>query len=246
MAKFKGLLFDLGNTLLHFNGTWPEVFSQADQELYAALAAGGYTLDQESFKTEFRARLNQYYLQREAEFIEHTTAYVLRNLMDELGFGEIPDKIIRPALKKMYAVSQEHWLLEDDCLPTFQTLKQQGYRLGVISNASDDNDVQTLVDDSGIRPYIDFALTSAACGIRKPNPRIFMLGIESWGYSTDEVAMIGDTLGADILGGRNAGIFSIWITRRADTPGNRDHAATIIPDAQIETLAGLIPLLENK
>jgi FMN phosphatase YigB (HAD superfamily) len=51
--------------------------------------------------------------------------------------------------------------------------------------------------------------------------------------------MVGDTLGADILGARNSGIFSIWIRRRANTPGNRAHVDNILPDAQIDTLSEL-------
>jgi FMN phosphatase YigB (HAD superfamily) len=61
----------------------------------------------------------------------------------------------------------------------------------------------------------------------------------------DKVAMVGDTLGADILGARNAGIFSIWIKRRANTAGNLAHADTILPDAQIERLSELPGLLDQ-
>lgn len=244
MSRFKALLFDLGNTLLYFNGTWPEVFAKADQELLIHLQSIGFDLNS-TFQAKFRQRLNDYYQQREAEFIEHTASYVLKTLLKDLGHSNTSDEIIRPALKKMYAVSQDHWIPEDDMLSTLQTLKDQEYKLGIISNASDDADVQTLVDKAEIRHLIDFALSSAACGVRKPNPRIFDLALENWRFTNQEVVIIGDTLGADILGGKNAGIFNIWITRRADSPGNRDHSETIFPDAKIETLSELPALLET-
>lgn len=244
MSRFKGLLFDLGNTLLYFDGTWPEVFSKSDQELFAHLNSVGFDLDP-SFMQEFRQRLNAYYEQRESEFIEHTAGYVLKTLLEDWGHLDVSDDILRPALKQMYAVSQQYWIPEEDTRPTLIALREKGYRLGVISNASDDADVQTLVDKAEIRELIDFALSSAACGVRKPNPRIFEIALENWKFDKNEVAIVGDTLGADILGGKNAGIFNIWITRRADTPGNKDHAATILPDASIETLAELPELLES-
>jgi FMN phosphatase YigB (HAD superfamily) len=53
------------------------------------------------------------------------------------------------------------------------------------------------------------------------------------------VAMVGDTLGADILGAQNADIYSIWITRRADNPSNRAHTKTIEADMEIATLEEL-------
>jgi FMN phosphatase YigB (HAD superfamily) len=121
-------------------------------------------------------------------------------------------------------------------------LRQQDYRLALISNASDDADVQTLVDKAGIRPFFEMILTSAAAGIRKPNPQIFQIVLEKLGVAADRAAMIGDTLGADILGAQNAGLFSIWITRRADAAGNRAHTGLVHPDVVIDTLAEL-PLL---
>jgi FMN phosphatase YigB (HAD superfamily) len=56
--------------------------------------------------------------------------------------------------------------------------------------------------------------------------------------------MVGDKLSADILGASKAGLYSIWITRRADIPANQAFAAEIIPDATIATLSELPGLLE--
>jgi HAD superfamily hydrolase (TIGR01662 family) len=145
----------------------------------------------------------------------------------------------------MYTVSQAHWLPETDAHATLQTLREQGYRLGLISNAGDDADVQTLVDKAGLRSYFDTILTSAAMGIRKPNPRIFLAALEHWGYRPSQAAMVGDSLGADILGARNAGLFSVWITRRAETAANHAHGDTIQPDAMISTLSELPEFLRT-
>jgi FMN phosphatase YigB (HAD superfamily) len=57
--------------------------------------------------------------------------------------------------------------------------------------------------------------------------------------------MVGDRLGADILGAQNAGMFSIWVTKHANSPGNRAHLDTIRPDATIETIEELPGLLEQ-
>ena len=242
-STIKAVIFDLGNTLIHFDGAWPEVMQAADRELLQHLRNRGFDLDQDAFTARFRAHLHAYYAERDSEFIEHTTAYVLRNVLSDFGFPEIDDQTLLPALESLYAVSQAHWQVEEDTQPTLQALHESGYRLGVISNAADDQDVQTLVDKTGVRPYLDFVLSSAACGIRKPNPRIFQIGLDNWGFQASQVAMVGDTLGADILGAQHAGLYSIWITRRAEAPGNRDHADTIQPDASISTLAELPGLL---
>jgi FMN phosphatase YigB (HAD superfamily) len=116
--------------------------------------------------------MSDYHSEREAEFIEYTTHYILRTLLAELGYPAVQDSLIQKALKAMYAVSQGHWYPEDDALPILEALRQAGYRLGAISNASDDADVQALIDKAGVRPYFEVILTSAAIGIRKPNPHL--------------------------------------------------------------------------
>jgi putative hydrolase of the HAD superfamily len=189
--------------------------------------------------------LTAYYEEREAEFIEHTTAYVLKDVLAEFGHERISDDIVQPALKRMYTVSQAHWLLEEETIPCLEALREQGYQLAIISNAGDDADVQSLVDNTNIRKYFDLVLTSAACGIRKPNPRIFEFALERLKIPPKQAVMVGDKLRADIVGAHNAGIFSIWITRQADTPVNRDHADTIEPNAIISSLSELPELIAS-
>lgn len=240
MRRFDVLLFDLGNTLLYFDGNWAEIFAEGVRNMIDVLRTEGIALKMEDFAPRFRARLNEYYVQRDTEFVEYTTLWVLNNLLAELGYPNTPDAVTRAALNALYAISQNHWLREDDAIPTLQTLLQQGYRLGLISNAGDAHDLHTLIDRAELRDFFEVILVSAEIGIRKPNPQIFRQALAAMGNPPPErVAMIGDTLGADILGAHNAGIFSIWITRRADTPQNHEHLLHIRPRMIVETLADL-------
>ncbi len=242
--KIEGVIFDLGSTLIYFDGVWPEVIAQADGELYAALQAAGLCLERKEFLAQFRERMDAYYREREAEFVEYTTLYILRTLLAERGYPQVQDEVLTHALEHMYAVSQSFWKAEQDTKQTLEALRQRGYRLALISNAGDDRDVQVLVDQAQIREYFDLIVTSAALGIRKPNPAIFQVVLDYWKLEPTQTVMVGDTLGADILGARNAGIHGIWINRRADTPANRAHVETIRPDAVITNLDELLPLLE--
>jgi HAD superfamily hydrolase (TIGR01549 family) len=244
MPGINTLLFDLGSTLIYFDGEWPEVLQEANHALLQSLQRAGLPLDG-SFQSEFAARLQEYYTQRDTEFIEYTTLYLLRTLLAERGHPQVPESILRRAIDAMYAVSQAHWHPEADAAPTLHALRARGYRLGMISNAGDDADVQHLIDRAGLRPYFQVILSSAAQGIRKPNPRIFTTALAALKSTPGQAAMVGDTLGADILGARNAGIYAVWITRRADSPANRAHADTIRPDATIAALSELPGLLDR-
>ena len=237
------VLFDLGSTLIYFDGDWSQVIQEGNLELLNFLRSAGCQLDETLFIERFRSELQAYFIERETEFIEYTSAYILHQVLSEFGYPAVSDQIIRQALAAMYAVTQAYWKTEPDAHSTLNILRENGYRLGLISNASDDADVQSLIDQAGLRGYFEIILTSAAQGIRKPNPKIFFTALERLGSLPERSVMVGDTLGADILGAQNSGMRGIWITRRADTPANRAHADTIHPDAQIANLSELPPLL---
>ena len=81
--------------------------------------------------------------------------------------------------------------------------------------------------------------------MRKPNPRIFRVLLNQWQLPPDEVVMVGDMLGADVLGAHNIGMRGIWATMQADRAANESHADTIVPEATISSLAELPELLVN-
>jgi putative hydrolase of the HAD superfamily len=235
----QAVLFDLGETLMYSLDPWPPVYDRAGRELSNALCAGNIDVDCDTFHSDFRQRLDEYYAERERNLFETSTIVVLRELLAEKGHHNIPDKILREALDQFYAVTQQNWVLEKDAIPTLETLLDSGFRLGLVSNAGDTRDVFQLTEKFGIEQYFDFVITSAACGFRKPHPRIFELALAHWGYMPDEIAMVGDRLDADVHGAQPLGIYTIWITRRAkqlDLP-------PVKPDCSVDTLDKIPSLL---
>jgi putative hydrolase of the HAD superfamily len=115
--------------------------------------------------------------------------------------------------------------------------------MGLISNAGDDEDVQQLARRFEISQYFDFILTSAACSYRKPHPRIFEIALSNWYFLPSEAVMVGDNLDADIRGAKTAGLYAIWLTRRA---GKRtDAEQTVQPDASLSALRELPAFLDR-
>ena len=242
---FDLILFDLGATLIYFDGDWNEIIAQSHRRLVEELIRQGYTLPADAFTAYFLARMNAYHLERDTEFIEQAAEYILRDLLASYGYPQAAAGNLQPALRHMYAVTEEHWLLEQDTLPTLNGLRAAGYQLGLISNANDVQDIEALLDIHGLRSYFDQILISAAVGLRKPHPRIFQLALAHFQVPASRAVMVGDMLGADILGAHNAGMAGIWLTRRADRAANRAHEDTIQPDAEISTLLALPALLQN-
>lgn len=237
--SIRHILFDLGGTLMRAREDWTPVYEQADQALGKKLREYNIKIDPK----KFRARLHEYYEQRDQDYQETTYHFVLRELLKELGYAEIPESVLRSALDAMYSVTQNNWQLEEDAIVTLQNLKSQNYKLGIFSNAGDDQDVQELIEHFGVRSYFDFVLTSAACFYRKPHPRAFEIALAQWNISPHEAVMIGDSLEADIAGAKNSGMQTIWITRRAQFKD--EDMRRIQPDFSLRKLNELLPTLER-
>ena len=242
-SSFKVILFDLGSTLIYSKDPWPPIYEQADRVLVEVLQQAGISLQIKSFSSQFETFLDTYYAGRGTSTIEKTTFSALHELLEQKGFQDIPDSVLRAALNAMYSVTQQNWYLETDAIPTIKTLLGQGYRLGMISNTSDDSNVQQLVDRWELRPFFETIITSAGCGIRKPDERIFRFALDHFGVPPEQVAMVGDLPEADILGANQVGIYSIWITRRA--PLLEEGELTIQPQAVIAALDQIPNLLAD-
>lgn len=228
---------------MYERAVWDPVIAQADEALTSYLRAQGMELNLSSFPREFRKRIDRYFRKREKDLLETTYSFVLRDVLAEKGYGDVSEAIIRNALDRLFAVTQTNWTLEEDTLPTLKKLEQDGYRLGLISNAGDDEDVQQLVRRFEIAQYFDFIVTSAACSYRKPHPRIFELALSNWYFLPSEAVMVGDNLEADIRGAKGAGLYAVWISRRAGL--HNGDPLPVQPDAELSALTDLPALLDR-
>lgn len=238
----RAILFDFGGTLMYGRQDWTPVVAKADDALTDFLRSQGIEVNLNTFPTEFRKRLDDYFKQRESDLLETTYTFVLSELLREKGY-QVPGRLIRNALDILFSVTQGNWTLEEEAIPTLQRLRIKGYNMGIVSNAGDDQDVQQLADGFGITDYFDFILTSAACGHRKPHPHIFELALSNWDCLPSETVMVGDNLDADIRGAQEAGIYGIWINRRAD-PKTEDRNR-VQPDASLSSLSELPTALDR-
>jgi putative hydrolase of the HAD superfamily len=239
----RAVIFDLGGTLMFERASWDSITARADEALTNHLREQGMELNLSTFPREFRKRLDSYFKKREKDLLETSYSFVLREVLTDKGYREVPDRVIRGALDRLFAITQTNWMLENDTLPTLQKLEADGYRMGLISNAGDDEDVQQLARRFGIAQFFDFILTSAACSYRKPHPRIFEIALSNWYFLPSEAVMVGDNLDADVRGAQRAGLYAIWLGRRA---GQRiGDQQPVQPDASLSTLYELPAFLDR-
>jgi HAD superfamily hydrolase (TIGR01549 family) len=240
------LFFDLGNTLMYFDASLDEVSAEANRNLYRRLAEFGIHVSESEFVRTYAEFVFQSNQERNESLIEKTALQTINCTLEYLAAHRFTEDQIKEALKSYFSSFQEHWMIGDDTHTTLETLKGWGYRMGVISNASDREDVRVLMKKGGLESFFEQVIVSAEEGVRKPHPRIFQKGLDAFGKAPDQCAMIGDTLSADILGANQLGITSIWMDRWADTVENRALKENIKSEATISKLSEIPNLLKKK
>lgn len=99
-----------------------------------------------------------------------------------------------------------------ESLACLELLRQQGWRLAVVSNGPDDMQ-QRKVLAAGLKPYFEFVLTAEAAGAAKPKAAIFQQAAQRAQVPLSQCCYIGDNLANDAQGAAAAGMHSIWLKR---------------------------------
>ena len=123
------------------------------------------------------------------------------------------------------------------------------YPLGLITNGPADIQNQE-VDTLGIRHYMDNIFIEGELRIGKPNQIVFDQAAESVQLMADQILMVGNSFGHDIIPAIEYGWVSAWIRRDTDVPvSSRSGKPEPIdlskpqPDIIISHLTELLPLL---
>ncbi len=237
------VFFDLGFTLINFEGDFHQVTEESYLTLAESLRQVGCPIQTQDFADRFKHAISDYYRSRDEDLIERPIEQFLMQVLESYEFNNLPQEFIQQALTNMYRITETHWQLETDTLPVLDELQNKGYRLGLISNAANADNANRLIDQFELRRYFEVILISAIEKIRKPDTRIYSRAMAKMELPPASAVMVGDTLTADILGAQNAGLRAIWIRRRALRPENELVIGKITPDAVIDSLAELPAVL---
>lgn len=121
-------------------------------------------------------------------------------------------------------------------------IKKMGFRIGCISNTQSLTQVPATLEKYGISQYFDPVVLSSKYGRRKPDPAIFYHAARLANSPTGACGYVGDKINRDVLGAKKAGFKLAIQVRHEFDDGEVDEGAE--PDAIIENIADLLPLLE--
>lgn len=203
----KGMIFDYGGTLdtggCHWGKqiwhAWQTVGVDVDEQLYReAYVYGERTLGKNPIvKPDFTFR------QTLDEKLRLELEYIDNNRKD--GGATAVSSRREEILDVLYAQTMSHTAHSREVL---MRLKER-MPLVLVSNFY--GNLNTVLREFRLDGIFTHTVESAVVGIRKPDPRIFTLGVEALGLKPEEVTVVGDSIDKDILPARKAGCHTVWI-----------------------------------
>ena len=116
-------------------------------------------------------------------------------------------------------------------------LKELGREHPLVLVSNFYGNMSTVLGEFGLDGLFVSVVESAVVGIRKPDPRIFSLGVEALQLPARDVTVVGDSYYKDILPARSLGCRTVWIKGLGWTDEEYDLT---VPDKVISRLDELL------
>lgn len=243
IRQIDAVIFDLDDTLLDWSNMTSS-FSDNNRRhalnLYHYLAEQGHSLpDADTFFECYRDNIIEAWRVAKINWTGVNFARTLRQIFTELQLDL--DKIDMDEAMRAYDWQPMPGVtLYEDALALLDTLKSEGYRLGLVTNAMMPmwmRDVE--LRHYGIIDYFDARITSGDTGYMKPHPAIYwrMLGLLD--TTPERAVFVGDRPENDIAGANEVGLISVLM----DPPHLERELNGVQPDYTITTLTQLLPIL---
>ncbi len=218
MSNIKLVIFDLGETLLHYAGDFLKANREGVLKMHAFLESQGISIDRELLYREWTAAREAGFVQAEASMREITADETLKAVLARAGYDDIDEDVVTRAIDIFFEPEIEGYQRFPDTLQVLETLNDMGLRMSLISNATCDRLIQRMVDDFGLRPFLSPVYSSAGVGVRKPHPEIFMKMLSETGVSPENAVMVGDSPKHDIAGAHGVGMKAVLVHFQGELP----------------------------
>ena len=193
----KAVLFDFDHTLYDRNATYDKMFSPLKAELLAYF-------DPALSDEELLRRLKQ------ADKDGHIGAWpsVYKKNVEAGVFTTVPPyEVFLAAIRRHLPPSITLW---DDTISTLVALREQGYRIGMLTNGQVKSQEDKLAH-TPIVPLFDAIIIAEMISFAKPNAEAYHAICEKLGVAPEEAVYVGDHPLNDIEGAKKAGLTAIWI-----------------------------------
>ena len=227
---YKFLLFDLDHTLLDFD-------TAEDVALTQLLKEEGVE-DIQAYK-DYYVPMNKS-LWRDLEQKKITKQELVNTRFSKMfsHFGIEKDGVYLSERYQFYLAQQGQ--VFSGAMELLDSLIDRGYELYAATNGI--TTIQTgRMAQSGLAPYFNQVFISEQLQTQKPDALFYEeIGQQIAGFSKEKTLMIGDSLTADIQGGNNADIDTIWYN-----PNHLENKSLAQPTYEFDSYQALLELLDK-
>ena len=199
----KAVFLDVDNTLLDFNLSAKEAIIAAFSELNLPFS--------DSVMPTFFNVNDELWQKIEKKQLTRQELHKIRwqIVFDKLQINAVGTDMERLFLKNLFDCA----ILVEGALDLVKYLSEK-YDVYTASNAPYSQQVNRLTV-SGIMPFVKGIMNFESQGIHKPQKSFFEKCLEAVSpVKTDEIVLIGDSLTADMQGGKAVGFTTIWFNRQ--------------------------------
>jgi len=136
----------------------------------------------------------------------------MQAIATHFGVTSIPENALED-FEALIRKEKNGLLTYTDVFRTLWALKQQGYRLGMVTN-SWPFPVRALLESTGLDQLFEQVIASSEVGLAKQDgPEIYFLAAQLFGVSPEECVMVGDNPALDVLPALKASARAVLIDR---------------------------------
>jgi putative hydrolase of the HAD superfamily len=204
---YKDLFFDLDHTLWDFETNSKETI----QELYNThrLADLGI-VDFDGFYSTYSAHNHRLWDRYTKGFIKQEELRWKRVYLSLLDFKVANEPLAKQMSQAYLEILPNKKHLFPYTIEILEYLKQKDYKMHLITNGFESVQFKKI-KNAGLQDYFIEVITSEASNSLKPQKEIFEYALKNANASVEKSIMIGDNESADIQGGINIGMDTIFV-----------------------------------
>lgn len=206
MENIKGIIFDYGGTIDSRGVHWSEI-------IWDGYQVAQINVTKEQFRECYVYAERE--LARTLHILPHHNFHDLLKIKMRIELGYLANQgLIDAAIVEEKALMVAEYCYDaarqcvEEARPTIEKLYAK-FPLVLVSNFY--GNVESVLADFNLRHYFKEIVESAVVGVRKPDPRIFSLGVEALGLQPHQVLVIGDSYKKDIVPAESIGCKVAWI-----------------------------------
>ena len=146
-------------------------------------------------------------------------------LADALASFGVAPEVVEEIAEMRRVVTRQGLAPVDGAVETLAELRRRGLRIGLISICTDD--VPAMWAETPFHGLFDAEVFSCSVGLRKPDPRIYLLACEQLGVEPGDAMFVGDGDNDELAGAERVGMTAILLERpgvERDWDGRRIRA----------------------